>query len=153
MEQALVPQLLLPVGKLQLSDVLSQRPPQVASVEFVHAARPPTGCPEATRLHVPVLLLQVWHCPGQLVWQQTPSGEQMPVEHSVPVAHVFPVPFPFFSAQLPAGAQYWPVGQDDEVQAPAHFPLPSLAHKPAEHVDGVWVEQVPLPLQTDSGVC
>jgi hypothetical protein len=66
-EQELVPQLLLPVGKLQLSEVLSQRPPQVASVEFVHAARPPTGWPEVTLLQVPVLLLQVWHCPGQVV--------------------------------------------------------------------------------------
>ena len=67
--------------------------------------------------------------------------------------HVFPVPFPFWGAQLPEEAQYWPVGQDDDVQAPAHFPLASLAHKPDEHEEGVWVGHAPLLLQTDSGVC
>ena len=33
-------------GKEQLSDELSQRPPQMVSVEPAHAARPPTGWPE-----------------------------------------------------------------------------------------------------------
>ena len=48
-------------GKEQLSDELSQRPPQVVAGEPAHAARLPAGWPEATRVQVPVLLLQVWH--------------------------------------------------------------------------------------------
>ena len=105
-------------------------------------------------MQVPVLLLQVWHCPVQSESQQMPSTDEQWVEvHSAPVAHVFPVPFPFFGRQLPVEAQYWPVGQEVDVQAPRHFPLLSMAHEPGEHAEGVWVGQVPLPLQTDSGVC
>jgi len=110
----------------------------MASVEPVHAARPPTGWPEATRVHVPVLLLQVWHCPVQSELQQTPSTDEQWVDvHSAPVEHVFPLPFPFVGAQVPAEAQYWPVGQEVDVQAPRHFPLPSVAHEPLEHAEAV----------------
>ena len=119
-----------------MSDVLLQRPPQVVSVEPVHAGRPPTGWPEATRVHVPVL--QLWHCPVQSVSQQIPSADEQWVDvHSAPVVHVFPGPFPFFGAQLPVEAQYWPVGQEIEVQAPRHFPLLSVAHEPVEHAEAV----------------
>jgi hypothetical protein len=101
-----------------------------------------------------VLLLQLWHCPVQSESQQMPSIDEQWVDvHSVPVAQVFPVPLPFFGAQLPVEAQYWPVGQDVDVQAPRHLPLLSVAHEPVEHADAVWPGQVPLPLHADSGAC
>jgi hypothetical protein len=84
-----------------------QCPPQVVSVEPAHAARPSTGWPEVTRVHIPVLLLQVWHCPVQSESQQMPSTDEQWVDvHSAPVVHVFPVPFAFFGAQVPVEAQY-----------------------------------------------
>jgi len=90
----------------------------------------------------------------QSVSQQMPSADEQWVDvHSAPVVHVFPGPFPFFGMQLPVEAQYSPVGQEVDVQAPRHFPLPSVAHEPLEHVEAVWLGQVPVPLQTDSGVC
>jgi hypothetical protein len=105
-------------------------------------------------VQVPVLLLQVWHCPGQSVWQQTPSDvEQTPDEHSVPEEHVFPAPLAFFKAQLPLDAQYCPAGQEVDVQAPAHLPLPSVVHAPLGHAAELWVGQVPVPLQYETGVC
>jgi hypothetical protein len=123
-------------GKEQLSDELSQRPPQMVSVEPAHAARPPTGWPEATRVHVPVL--QVWHCPVQSVLQQMPSTDAQWFDvHSTPVVHVFPGPFAFFGMQLPVEAQYWSEGQEADVQAPRHFPLPSVAHAPVVHGEAV----------------
>ena len=100
--------------------------------------RMPMGAswPEATRVHVPVL--QLWHCPVQSVSQQIPSADEQWVDvHSAPVVHVFPGPFPFFGAQVPVEAQYWSVGQEVEVHAPRHFPLPSVAQEPDEHADAV----------------
>ena len=95
-----------------------------------------------------MLLLHVWHCPEQSVWQQRPSdAEQTPDEHSIPEEHVLPVPFPFFTAQLPLEAQYCPVGHDVEVHAPEHLPLPSAAHAPEGHAVAPSTGQVPVPLQ------
>jgi hypothetical protein len=105
-------------------------------------------------VQVPALLSQVWHCPKQSVWQQTLSDmEQTPDEHSVAEEHVFPVPFPFFTAQLPLDAQYCPVGHEVDVQAPLHLPLPSVVHAPLEHAAESCVGQVPVPLQYEAGVC
>ncbi len=131
-----------------MSDVLSQRPPHVVSVEFVHARRPPTGWPDATRVQVPELLLQVWHWPVQVGGQQIPSDAQKPDVHWAPVAHVLPVPFPFFVVQSPVvESQYWVLGHEVDVQEPRHVPLPSVAHVPLEHVEAVLVGHVPVPSQ------
>jgi hypothetical protein len=105
------------------------RPPHTLSVELVQAARPPIGWPEVTLVQVPAVLLQVWHAPGQSVWQHTPSGEHFPDEHSTPLWQVLPEPLAFFAAQVPE-LQYWPVGQESglvvhepEQVTPSHTPV------------------------------
>ena len=129
-------------------DAPVQRPPQVVSVEFVHGARPPTGWPEVSWVHVPVELLQVWHSPVQVAGQQMPSVEQYPEVHTVAVVHALPVPLPFFATQLPVvESQYWLLEHEPDVQEPRQVPLPSVAHVPLEHVEGVLVGQVPVPSQ------
>jgi hypothetical protein len=137
-----------------LSDVLSQRPPHVVSVEFVHAGRPPAGWPEVTRLQAPELLLQVWHWPVQVAGQQIPSGAQKPEVHCPPVVHVLPVPFPFFVVQLPVvESQYWLPEHEFDVQEPRQVPLPSVAHAPLGHVEAVLLGLAPLPSQYEARVC
>jgi hypothetical protein len=129
-----------------LSDVPSQRPPQAVSVEFVHAARGVTGWPEVTLVQVPVAFLQVWHCPGQSVWQHTPSGEHFLDKHSSPVSHLLSVPFAFLLAQVPDKEQYCvSAGQEVAVQEPEQVMV--SAHRPVEHCAALCVGQVPSMVQ------
>ncbi len=114
------------------------------SVELVQAERPPTGWPEATLLQVPVLLLQVWHCPAQSVWQHTPSGEHFPDEHSPPVVQVLPVPLAFLLAQAPDEEQYCPFGQEPDVHEPEQV---TPSHRPVGHATALCSAHVPLLLQ------
>jgi hypothetical protein len=144
------PQEVEAAGYVQLSDVPLQRPPQTVSEALVHAGRPATGWPEVTLVQVPAVLLQVWHCPGQGVSQQTPSGEQFPDKHSPPTVHVFPVPLAFLLAQTPDEGQYCPFGQEIDVHEPAQV---TPSHRPVGHGDALWNAQAPLLLQYEAGMC